>query len=207
MKNTILLLTIFITVFASAQKIDSVGVIKETDLTKDFFSDKKRGIKVGELQLNDGNSLKVGDVIVIGKPSGIDYNVNYIGKKEMAYDNIMLGTPEGSLLKGIRYASVSDVEGKEFKVIKIAAGFGMGNASIAATMIPNNHKLIVDKYITVLQLNRGIKNGEILLTNMKMTKDQAIKLLEEKKKLVDLGIISNEEFEKFRNELKPVILQ
>lgn len=207
MKNAIVLLAFVITGFAQAQKIDSVAVMKESDLTKEFFSDKNRGVKVGEFILNDGNSLKVGDIIKIGKPSGVDYNIGFTGKKEAAYDHIMLGTPQGSLLKGIRYASTSDVENKEFKVIRIASGYGMGNATIMSTMIPYNHKLAVDKYITVMYLNKSIANGEILLANMKMTKDEAIRILEEKKKLMDLGLIPKDEFEKFREELKPIILQ
>lgn len=207
MKKLILLFTLILAGLFSAQKIDSVALMKESDMTKQFFADKKRGIKIGEFQFNDGNNLKVGDVVVIGRPSGIDYNVGYAGKVQMAYDNIMLGTPEGSLLKGIRYASATDIEGKEFRVARIAAGFGMGNANLAATMTPHNHKLAIDKYITVAGLDRSIKNGEVQLKNTKMTKDQAIKMLEEKKKLVDLGVISNDEFEKLREELKPIILQ
>lgn len=82
----------------------------------------------------------------------------------------MLGTPEGSILKGIRYASTSDVEDKEFKVTRLAAGSRMGNAHLTATMVPYNHKLAIDKSVTVVALNKGVKNGEVQLKNAKLTK-------------------------------------
>ena len=39
-----------------------------------------------------------------------------------------------------------------------------------------------------------------------MSKEEAIKLLEEKKKLLDLEIINQSEFDEFKKELAPIIL-
>lgn len=52
--------------------------MKESNLTKEFFADKKGGIKVGEFQFSGVNTIKVGDVVKIGRPSGIDYNIDYL---------------------------------------------------------------------------------------------------------------------------------
>lgn len=208
MKKINLLSMILFAVFMYSQKIDSVAVLNNNELKKEFFTDKKRPVKVGEYIFSDGNSIKVGDIVKIGSPAGVDINVNsYDRKASRAYDNIMLGTPWGTLLKGVRYPDTRDIQDKQFKVEYIKANLQMGNITVFASMSPVNHSLITDKYITILDLEKSQKYGEILLANRKMTKDEAIKILEEKKKLLDLGLIKNEEFEKYKEELKPIILQ
>lgn len=207
MKKTILLFTTVVALNAYSQKIDSVSVINNSELSKEYFSDKKKTVKTAEYIFADLNSLKVGDVVMIGQPAGIDSNYNeYSRKSSRAYDNIMLGTPWGVLLKGLRYPDTSNIQDKKFKVEYIRANYQMGSFKVYASLSPVEHKLITDRYITIIDLDKSYKYGEVLLSNRKMTRDEAIKALEEKKKLIDLGLATQEEFEKLREELKPIII-
>lgn len=206
MKHLLLFLSLSLFGISYGQKIDSVSAVKLSEIDKNFFSDKKKKVSIGELEFSDGNVIKSGDIIRVSKPSGVDTNVNFLGKRTMAYEFIMLGTPEASLLKGVRFAD-TQIEDKEFKVVKIFTNLQMGQITTYALILPQNTKLGTDKYATINNLERAYAKGEILLLNTKMTKEQAIKLLEEKKKLLDLGLATQEEFDKLREELKSVILQ
>ena len=46
-----------------------------------------------------------------------------------------------------------------------------------------------------------------MLKNRTMTRDEALAKLKEAKDLLDLGLMSSEEFEKMREELKTIILE
>jgi hypothetical protein len=53
----------------------------------------------------------------------------------------------------------------------------------------------------------AINTGEIINPNAAMTREQAIAKLKEAKDLVDLGMMSKEDFEKLKAELTPLIIK
>ena len=53
----------------------------------------------------------------------------------------------------------------------------------------------------------AIEIGELMLKNRTITRNEAIAKLKEAKDLLDLGLMSSEEFEKMREELKTIILE
>ena len=55
MEKKILLLILICSTKILGQKIDSVSIFHEKELTKEFFKGKKNQVKIGELHLNDGN--------------------------------------------------------------------------------------------------------------------------------------------------------
>lgn len=59
----------------------------------------------------------------------------------------------------------------------------------------------------LLSIDMAIDLKEIVDPNEKTTKEEALKLLEEKKKLLDLGVIKQDEFDKVKEELKPILLK
>lgn len=208
MKKVILISGIFINSFVFSQKIDSVGVIKTSELTKEFFDSHKQNTKVGSVDFEDGNVLKLNDEVIIGYPSGIDSKTSSMGGSTFAaYDNIILGTPAGAILKGFRKADTNEILEKKIKIVKIRATSSMGNRKIFAELKPIGFNLVTDSKITVLDLIIAIRRGEVINPNSVLTKDQALKILEEQKKLLDLGLISQDAFDKKREELKPIILK
>ncbi|MCU4164618.1 hypothetical protein [Carboxylicivirga caseinilyticus] len=57
-----------------------------------------------------------------------------------------------------------------------------------------------------IDYDSAIEVGEVVNKNSKMTRDEAINKLSEAKKLLDLEIISQEEYDKLKKELTPIIV-
>lgn len=51
----------------------------------------------------------------------------------------------------------------------------------------------------------ALESGEVLLKNRKMTRDEAISKLKEAKELMEIDMMTKEEFEKMKIELAPII--
>jgi hypothetical protein len=69
--------------------------------------------------------------------------------------------------------------------------------SMSSSMGANNR--------TIIDLEMAINTGEVLNPNAAMTREQAIAKLKESKDLLDLGMITQEEYEKLKVELTPII--
>ena len=63
--------------------------------------------------------------------------------------------------------------------------------------------IITGGYISAL--GAALFNGEIILKNRKLTREQAIKKLKEAKDLFELDVINEEEYNKERGRLIPLI--
>ncbi len=64
-----------------------------------------------------------------------------------------------------------------------------------------------NKYLSVLDTELAIESGEILLKNRKMTREEAILKLKEAKELMEIDMITKEDFEKLKKELRPIIMK
>jgi chaperonin cofactor prefoldin len=53
----------------------------------------------------------------------------------------------------------------------------------------------------------AIESGEILLKNRKMTREEAISKLKEAKELMEIDMMTKEEFEKLKKKLRPIIMK
>jgi hypothetical protein len=52
----------------------------------------------------------------------------------------------------------------------------------------------------------ALSSGEVINPNAPLTREQAITKLKEQKDLLDLGMVSQEEFNALRKELTPIIM-
>lgn len=68
-------------------------------------------------------------------------------------------------------------------------------------LVRTNESVFID------EIDKAIQLGEVINPMKKPNKTQAIALLEEKKKMLDLGLITKEEYEKIKNEYAEVILK
>ena len=59
---------------------------------------------------------------------------------------------------------------------------------------------------TILDLEMAISTGEVINPKARMTREQAIVKLKESKDLLDLGLMTLEEYEKLKSELTPIIV-
>ena len=59
---------------------------------------------------------------------------------------------------------------------------------------------------TIIDIEKALLSGEIVNYNAKLSKEDAIKKLKESKDLMELDFLSKEEYEKLREELRPIII-
>ena len=70
----------------------------------------------------------------------------------------------------------------------------------------NGRAFGINKYLSVMDTELAIESGEILLKNRKMTRDEAIAKLKEAKELMEIDMMTKEEFEELKKELTPIIM-
>ena len=63
----------------------------------------------------------------------------------------------------------------------------------------------INKFLSVMNTELAIESGEILLKNRKKTRDEAISELREAKELLEIDMISKEEFNALKKKLGPII--
>lgn len=134
----------------------------------------------------DGHSYKVGDTLKIGRPSS---------NKTFAFIST------GSAMGGFDPLEINQ-SGKNTIIKKIyvngtkKSGFYISiKGSGACGICPNN---IITEFEEAIATNEIQSKG--------MTREQAIAKLKEAKDLVDLGMMSKEEYEKLKVELTPLII-
>lgn len=189
---------------------DFVPNVKIQKLSHNDFKNKNLmeiyndGNSIGKYTDVNGDTYKKGDTLVIGKPSGISSNYNQTtGLTSKVFETIMYGTGAGAMLKGIRFAD-NYLSGQKIIIDEILL-FKRGNSAYVYT-IPIDEKILpVDKFLTV-SLDKALATKEIINPKGKLTKETAIALLKEKKELLDLGLISQAEYDKLKAELSPIIL-
>ena len=70
----------------------------------------------------------------------------------------------------------------------------------------NGRAFGINKFLSVMDTELAIESGEVLLKNSKMTREEAIAKLKEAKELMEIDVMSKEEFEQLKKELTPIII-
>ena len=146
-------------------------------ITKGAFENIECDVYVAK----DGHSYKLGDTLKLGMPSA---------NKTFAFIN------EGNALIAPKPADVS-VSGNTTVIKKIyvggtkRTGFSKGMCSICPQYYINLEEAFASKE----------------LKSLGMSREEAIAKLKEAKDLVDLGMMSKEDFEKLKAELTPLIIK
>lgn len=167
----------------------------------DSYSD---GCTIGKYTDVNGDAYKKGDTLVIGKPSGISSNYNQAtGLTTKVFETVMYGTGIGAMLKGIRFAE-DRLSGQKIIIDEIVL-WKRSNGVYIYTIPVDSKILPVDKFLSV-SLDKALATKEIINPKGKLTKETAIALLKEKKELLDLGLITQAEYDKLKVELAPIIL-
>lgn len=130
-------------------------------------------------QTKNGFKIKVGDTLKLGVPTS-DLGFTYISQNVQRVSNTLAG-------KNIIIDKLKTYGNKRngFKMYAHFKGYGL---------LP----VLID-YETALEL------GEIKNPDGKLTRNEAISKLKEAKDLLDLEMLSKEEFENLKKELAPII--
>ena len=211
------------TLFSQKKYIESMSFEQSQDI--DFFINVKNNTKLGEYITASGNSVKLGDTLIIGNPtSSSATSSTYGGGNKIAYGRtktrfnkefefVQLGRPAGFgvVMSGQDTPMAGINLSKEVVLVKEMKTYHKGskkkplNVQIILGEI-NGRAFGINKYLSVMNTELAIESGEIFLKNRKMTRDEAIAKLKEAKELLDLEMMSQEDYDALRKELSPIIM-
>lgn len=186
------------------------------------FINVRNNTKLLEYITASGNSVKVGDTLIIGKPTTSEASTTSYGNRSLRTTNrkqfeyIMMGKPAGMNV------IMSSLGGQSPQM----AGIDLSNETVLVQEIKVFHKgskkkplnvymilgeingraFGLNKFLTLNDAEGAIELGEVYLKNRKMTRDEALAKLKESKDLLDLEMMSQEEYDKIKAELTPIIM-
>tara|TARA_B100000902_G_C26929032_1_gene725442 strand:+ start:13 stop:720 length:708 start_codon:yes stop_codon:yes gene_type:complete len=229
-KLTLILLTIPFLAFCQKKQVDVMTYEQTQDIN--YFIKIKNNTKLNEYVTINGNSVKLGDTLIIGNPTssssfatsygnayatqyGATLNSSTRASNRKEFEFIQMGRPagfgalmsasagQGPTMAGIQYKN-EKVRVEEMKVYHKGSKKKPLNVTIILGEI-NGRAFGVNKYMTVQNTEFAIESGELFLLNRKMTRDEALAKLKEAKELFELDLMSEEEYNKLRTELAPII--
>lgn len=213
-KNLILLSAFVLSVMVSFGQNDYIDDTLFVDKVSDVSYAKKykNNEKFSSIKLEDGSVLKVGDNVMLGKPSGLNaktqVNTGLLSANvttSNTFQYILLGRLGLSAMTGMQYLPQS-LQNTKVVIKEIKASH---TSLVGSRNSPLTYWLILDYgpgVATVLNVPAALTNGEFINPNAAMTRDQAIVKLKEQKDLLDLGLITKEQFEKIKSDLTPIIM-
>lgn len=212
-KTTVFLMLISISLSMYSQKklksIDTLNLNKITalELSKKF----KNGFDVKTLVLKDGALMQKGSDLIVGNPSN-PMNVN---------DNVYNGVKTSQTSIDFTYLLIG-----KYSVMSAMGASYFGNTfsqteilveRIRVYRTKKTIQVIIDftkkdgtntamgKYGSILNLEKAISMGEIINPNSPMTRAEAIAKLKESKDLLELEMMTQEEYDKLKSKLAPII--
>jgi len=169
---------------------------------KTSFVDTKSNYKsfftvTESLIFKDGSTISIGDTLKLG-PSSNKTSNNY---EKIASGRTSIGSvpiPESSLVN-------TSAQNFDWILEKIMVTRFLGDLDVEMYIRnPDAKGLASYKYLTIS--DDSFLNGEVINPNKLMTREEAIAKLKEAKDLMDLGLISEDEFKALRSELQPLIM-
>ncbi len=180
MKKVLFALMILVSTSSMAQKTITYEEMKT--ITKGAFENIECDIYVAK----DGHSYKIGDTVKIGMPSS---------NKTYAFIN------EGNALIAPKPSDIS-ISGNTTVIKKMYVG-GNKRIGFSILMVSKGFCAICPQYY--INFEEAVSSKE--LKSLGMSREEAIAKLKEAKDLVDLGMMSKEDFEKLKVELTPLIIK
>ena len=212
------------TLYSQNKYIESMTFEQSQNI--DYFIKVKNNTKLGEYITASGNSVKVGDTLIIGNPTssystsntvGGGTNIGY-GRTKTRYakefEFVQLGRPAGlgAIMSGSEKPAMAGINlSQEVVLVKEMKTYHKGSKKKPLYVVIvlgeiNGRAFGLNKYLSVMNTELAIESGEILLKNRKMTREEAISKLREAKELLDLEMMSQEDYDALKKELSPIIM-
>ena len=159
----------------------------------------KSKVETQSIKFKDGSVIKLGDTLIVGGSAN---------KISNTYTTLQVGRYSlGMALAGavpVMYGLT--IKGSKVVVDKIRVWRGMGRVSVMADL----KQLEIGKgamysYVGCLNFEIAIAEGEIINPNAPLTRDQAIEKLKEAKELLELDLMSKEEFNQIKESVTLII--
>ncbi len=195
----------------------------------EVFRTIRNNTKVLRYIAADGAVLQAGDTLILGYPSGSTTSTTGIGVGEKVgvgvarsqtqnnYAMIFYGKQGGmsTILNATTPGEGAENVGanmqEEIVVIAEMKVFHKGSAKkpLAVNVLlgePNGRAFGIYKYLSILDYEKAAIAGEIRSLYAPLTREAAIAKLKEAKELLDLGLMSESDYEKMKQELGPIIM-
>ena len=177
----------------------------------DYVSQFRNSDRFKTIKFEDGSSINMNDLIKVGKPSGINMTheqssglFSSTRQQSNNFSYLVLGRAAMAALGGITYVP-EKFKGNEIRLIEIKiahTGF-THNSPASVILIFENPGLD----ISVWSYKKAFEEGELINPNRPMNRTEAIAKLKETKDLLDLGMITKDDFDKMKEKLTPIISQ
>ena len=181
-------------------QIDFVSLTYDETQNIEFASNLRNGMTCREYLCKNGAILKVGDRLVIGRPSikADQFSQIYLGK--ITFGKAILITPT---------PLAAEYQAEEIVIDKIFVYHTKANreSPVFISVHARDPKVAdIASGRTVFDLEKALLIGEIINPNAPMTRQQAIEKLKESKELLDLQIISQSQYDSIKAELSSIII-
>jgi hypothetical protein len=206
MRKIFFLLILIYSVSSFAQISDTLFISKLANLS--WTKSYKNYTKFKFVKFVDGTVLQVGDTMKLGRPSSINQTSEQTPdifqptlQSVNVFSYIILGRIEKLTLSGIAFLPETfkgkEIEIKQIKLVKT----GKIKTKISANLVFNNSGID----ITVLNVDSALQYSELINPKAVMTSEKAFVALKEAKTKLDLGVITQEQYDSIKKELVKII--
>ena len=200
MKKIIVIVALLLGNVGFGQRSLTSSEAKDLEITSGF----RTGDEILEFTLEDGNVIKKGSEFIIGtplNPTTFTYTRIYVGYYNLLSELLTPSIVLNSSFKGTK------VVVETLKVNRIKLKRKSELIILAYVYDPTLSSLFSEKRRTIIDLELALSTGEVVNPNQKMTREEAIVKLKESKDLLDLGLLTQEEYDKIKAELTPIIMK
>jgi len=195
----LLLLLLFIPLVTFSQKLKSVELFDASSIIdKSEWKNYKNPFEMNELKTEFG-VFRVGESLILGSPS--DSNINSDFKFLLVGKYSVMGAMGAAFMSN----SDSNLEVIIDKIKIYKPSLGQSFKIIVDFRRKDGFNIGIGKFGSVFDLSRAIGLGEIINPNAPLNREQAIAKLKEAKDLLELGMMTEEEFDTLRAELSLII--
>jgi len=164
------------------------------------------------VKLQDGNIISAGDSILIGIPASTETRISGTGgglKTSATFNSLFFGSPvNGAILAGLT-GDDGRLLGSWAKSIMVVEKVMVTHTKLSRNSPLNVGLVLIEpggtRHVHTYNLTQSLSLGELDLLNRKMTRAEAIAKLKEAKDLMDLGMLTQEEYQSLMEELAPII--
>jgi hypothetical protein len=206
MKHLLFLLVTILSIEVNAQESDTLYMsrLEDTEWSRDFSNQKQFQF----IKFTDGSVLGIGDKMIFGNASGTNQSTSTqtglfssSTTRNNTYSYIMVGRMAAAMMSGVVLLP-DGWKGRDAEIenIKLYKSKKEGKPSVASIIFQNK-----GADFTVLDLKFAMQYGEVINPKAAMTSDQALAELKKAKDKLDLGLISQKDFDSLKTILAPII--
>ena len=184
-----------------------------------FYKNIKNGTKFNSYTTKNGLKISNGDILTIGKAFSKKGNL----KINDVFRNIVVGDVSGTYIHDYKFLN-QKYQGEQVRVAEIYVshekykGFNLLKnknemplyVSVFVKSANKGDKFssyFGDSKKTILNIENALTDMEVVNPNAPLTREEAIKKLKESKDLMELDMMTKEDYENLRKKLTPIIKQ